>query len=101
MNRLSIFIIILWLLSPAILKAAGTPAKPNVVYVLCDDLGYGDVHALNPQRGKIPTPNMDRLRTEGMAFTDCHSGSAVCTPSRYCILTGRYCWRTRLQKSVL
>jgi len=78
-----------------------SPAKPNIVYVLCDDLGYGDVHALNPERSKIATPNMDRLRAEGMAFTDCHSGSAVCTPSRYCLLTGRYCWRTHLQASVL
>lgn len=85
-----------------VLKAAeATVAKPNLVYILCDDLGFGDVNALNPLRGKIATPNMDKLRAEGMAFTDCHSGSAVCTPSRYCILTGRYCWRTRLQKGVL
>lgn len=76
-------------------------AKPNILYVLCDDLGYGDVHALNPQRGKIPTPNMDRLVEQGMAFTDAHSSSSVCTPTRYGILTGRYNWRTRLQSGVL
>ncbi len=76
-------------------------AKPNIVYILCDDLGYGDVHCLNPERGLIPTPNMDRLRADGMAFTDCHSTSAVCTPSRYGILTGRYNWRSRLQHGVL
>lgn len=76
-------------------------SPPNIVYILCDDLGYGDVHALNPARGKIPTPNMDRLCAQGMTFTDAHSGSAVCTPSRYGILTGRYAWRTRLQKGVL
>jgi len=75
--------------------------RPNILYVLCDDLGYGDIHALNPERGKIPTPNMDRLAAEGMAFTDVHSSSSVCTPTRYGILTGRYNWRTRLQSGVL
>lgn len=75
--------------------------KPNVVYILCDDLGYGDIHALNPERGKIPTPNVDRLASQGMIFRDGHSSSAVCTPSRYSLLTGRYNWRTRLQHGVL
>jgi arylsulfatase A len=80
---------------------AGTTNLPNIVYILCDDLGYGDVHALNPQRGKIPTPQMDRLAKEGIIFTDTHAGSSVCTPSRYGILTGRYSWRTHLQRGVL
>ncbi|RMD76076.1 MAG: arylsulfatase, partial [Lentisphaerae bacterium] len=75
--------------------------KPNIVYILCDDLGYGDVSCLNPSRGKIPTPNIDRLAREGMTFTDAHSGASVCTPSRYGILTGRYAWRSRLQRGVL
>ena len=75
--------------------------RPNIVYILCDDLGYGDVHALNPSRGKIPTPQLDRLTTQGMVFTDAHGGSSVCTPTRYGILTGRYAWRTRLQAGVL
>jgi len=75
--------------------------KPNIVYVLCDDLGYGDVHCLNPQRCKIATPHADRLAAEGMIFTEAHSSSAVCTPTRYGILTGRYNWRTRLQHGVL
>lgn len=79
--------------------SAGSP-RPNVVYILADDLGYGDVRAMNPE-GKIPTPHMDRLAAEGMAFTDAHSGSAVCTPTRYGILTGRYSWRSRLQSGVL
>jgi arylsulfatase A-like enzyme len=70
--------------------------KPNILYILCDDLGYGDVHCLNAQ-GKIATPNIDRLRGEGIAFTDAHSSSALCTPTRYGIMTGRYNWRTRLQ----
>ena len=75
--------------------------RPNIVYVLFDDLGYGDVQCLNPQRGKIRTPNLDRLATQGMTFTDSHSGSSVCTPTRYGVLTGRYAWRTRLQSGVL
>lgn len=75
--------------------------RPNVVYILCDDLGTGDVRALNPGRGKIATPHIDRLAREGMTFTDAHSGSSVCTPTRYGILTGRYAWRTRLQSGVL
>lgn len=57
--------------------------SPNIVYILADDLGYGDVHCFNPERGKIPTPNLDRLAGQGMRFTDAHSGSAVCTPTRY------------------
>ena len=74
---------------------------PNVLYILCDDLGYGDVHILNPDRCQIATPNMDRLCEQGMAFTDCHASSSICSPSRYSILTGRYDWRTRLQSGVL
>ena len=75
--------------------------KPNIVFVLCDDLGYGDIQSLNPERGKILTPAVDRLASEGMIFTDAHSGSSVCSPTRYGLLTGRYSWRTRLQKGVV
>jgi len=74
--------------------------RPNIVYILADDLGYGDVSCLNPD-SKIQTPNMDRVAAEGLTFTDAHSGSAVCTPTRYGIMTGRYCWRSRLKKGVL
>ena len=74
--------------------------KPNIVYILADDLGYGDVSCLNPE-SKIATPNMDRLAKAGVIFSDAHSGSAVCTPTRYGILTGRYCWRSRLKSGVL
>jgi len=78
-----------------------TPAAlPNLVYVLADDLGYGDLGCLNPQ-GKIATPGLDRLAAQGMVFTDAHSGSAVCTPTRYGVLTGRYCWRSALKQGVL
>lgn len=76
------------------------PKQPNIVVILADDLGYGDVHALNPD-GKIATPNLDRLAAHGMTFTDAHSGSAVCTPTRYGLLTGRYCWRSPLKSGVL
>lgn len=74
--------------------------KPNIVIVLADDMGWGDVGAFNPE-SKIPTPNMDRVAAEGRSFTDAHAASAVCTPSRYSILTGRYCWRSALPRSVL
>ncbi|CAM4153658.1 sulfatase family protein [Zobellia nedashkovskayae] len=75
--------------------------QPNIVYILCDDLGYGDIQVLNPEKGKILTPQVDAFAKESMTFTDAHSASAVCTPSRYAILTGRYSWRSRLQQGVL
>ena len=76
-------------------------SKPNIVYIICDDLGYGDIQCLAPETSKIPTPNADQLALEGMTFTDAHSGSSVCTPTRYGIMTGRYSWRTKLQKGVV
>jgi arylsulfatase A-like enzyme len=77
-----------------------TPARPNIVIILADDMGYGDPQPYNPQ-STIPTPNLTRLAQEGMLFTDAHSPSAVCTPTRYGLLTGRYAWRTRLKNGVL
>jgi len=77
-----------------------SPLRPNIVYILADDMGFGDLGANNPD-SKIPTPNLDRLATEGMRFTDAHAASAVCSPSRYGLLTGRYCWRTPLKRGVL
>jgi arylsulfatase A-like enzyme len=76
-------------------------AQPNIVLIMCDDLGYGDVQCLNPKNGKIKTPHIDQLAREGMIFTDAHSGSSVCSPTRYGLLTGRYSWRTRLQRGVV
>jgi len=73
---------------------------PNIVVILADDMGVGDVQALYPE-GKIPSPYLDRLAGESMVFTDAHSASAVCTPTRYGLLTGRYAWRTRLQEWVI
>ncbi len=75
--------------------------KPNLVFILCDDLGYGDVRCMAPKTSKIKTPHADKLASQGMIFTDAHSGSSVCTPTRYGLLTGRYSWRTRLQKGVV
>lgn len=76
------------------------PKHPNIIIILTDDQGYGDVTALNPE-AKFSTPNMDRIANEGVIFTDGHSSDAICTPSRYSLLTGRYSWRTSLKKGVL
>lgn len=84
---------------PAFSEAAPV-SRPNVVLILADDLGWGDPQCYNPD-SKIPTPHMDRLAREGMRFTDAHTPSSVCTPTRYGLLTGRYCWRTWLKKGVL
>ena len=81
--------------------AAAHAAKPNLLVILADDLGYGDVQCYNPMRGKIPTPHIDRLAAQGMRFTDGHSSSGVCSPTRYTLLTGRYHWRTKLQSGIV
>ena len=73
---------------------------PNIVYILADDMGYGDLSSLNKNSG-IKTPNMDKIVKEGIYFTDAHSNSSVCTPTRYGILTGRYAWRSSLKNGVL
>ena len=74
-------------------------SKPNIIFILCDDLGYGDVSTLNPD-SKIQTPNLDTLASNGIKFTDAHTTSAVCTPSRYSVLTGRYNFRSRMKQGV-
>mgnify|MGYP001819460084 FL=1 len=76
------------------------PKAPNIIYILADDLGYGDVSSMNP-RAAWKTRHIDRIAEEGMRFTDAHTGSAVCTPTRYGVLTGRYSWRTHLKQGVL
>ena len=73
---------------------------PNVVVILADDLGYGDLAANDPAC-RIPTPSLDRLCERGMRFTDMHASSAICTPSRYSLLTGRYNWRSRLERGIV
>lgn len=88
------------LLAPlAALHAADSP-KPNIIVILADDLGWGDLQCYNAA-SKIPTPNLDQLATEGVRFTNAHTPSSVCTPTRYSLLTGRYCWRSSLKKGVL
>jgi arylsulfatase A len=79
---------------------AAAPPQPNIVFFLADDFGYGDAGFLNAN-SKIPTPNLDRLASQGVRFLDAHDPTAVCTPTRYGILTGRYCWRSRLKRGVL
>ncbi|CAH8283043.1 arylsulfatase A-like enzyme [Mariniflexile fucanivorans] len=73
---------------------------PNIIFILADDLGYGDVSSLN-ENSKIKTAHIDKLASQGASFTDAHTSSAVCTPTRYGILTGRYNWRSTLKKGVI
>lgn len=75
-------------------------SKPNIIYILADDLGYGDISALNP-RSKLHTTHIDNLCRNGLTYTDAHSTASVCTPSRYSLLTGYYNWRSSLKSGVL
>jgi len=77
-----------------------TKSNPNIIIILADDMGYGDVQAFNP-KSEIPTPNLNKLSKEGVMFTDAHTPSGICTPTRYGLLTGRYCWRSSLKRGVL
>ena len=90
-------------LTLAILFSATTALaahKPNIIVIYTDDQGYGDASCLNPE-SKFQTPNLDRIAAEGISFTNAHCPDTVCTPSRYGILTGRYCWRTTKKTGVL
>ncbi len=104
MNRITIMALLLicfqMIVSIETVNGQNKKPLPNIVYILADDLGYGDVSVNNPG-SKINTPNIDKLATQGMRFTDAHTTSSVCTPSRYSILTGRYPWRSRLPVGVL
>ncbi|MDN5202153.1 arylsulfatase [Fulvivirgaceae bacterium BMA10] len=94
---------IIWLFCFGILLLYACQEKvkePNIVIILADDLGYGDPEVYNAE-SKIPTPNINKLAASGMRFTDAHTPSSVCSPTRYGLLTGRYAWRTELKKSVL
>lgn len=94
-------LIVMGLSSSKAAEPQGQPQDlPHIVLILADDLGYGDLSCLNPE-SKIQTPHLDQLASEGMIFTDAHTPSSVCTPTRYGLLTGRYAWRTRLQSGVL
>lgn len=96
----SLRIIVLPLFLCFLFPGGADAEPPNLVVILADDLGLGDLSCYNPE-SKITTPHADRLAREGMRFTDAHSPSSVCTPTRYGLLTGRYAWRTRMTSGVL
>ncbi len=100
MPKLSKYLIVLLALISISTAWGKETVKPNIILILADDMGFGDLAIQNPE-SKIRTPNLDRLAREGMRFTDAHSPAAVCTPTRYSILTGRYSWRSRLKKGVI
>jgi len=94
-------LIAFWIPGVAVLAAdQASPPRPNIICILADDLGSGDLSCLNP-KSAWQTPHLDRLASEGLVCTDAHSTSGVCTPSRYALLTGRYSWRGPLKKGVL
>ena len=101
-SRSTIFSVVFYLaINLAVPATQGAdPKQPNIVVILADDLGYGDVGCYNSE-AKVPTPNLDRLAREGMRFTDAHSPATVCTPSRYSLMTGRMCFRTDYRGGVL
>ncbi len=84
-----------------VMTAAEPQRRPNIVFILADDMGFDSVSANNDKIGNMKTPHIDKLISQGMSFTDAHSGSSVCTPTRYGLLTGRYAWRTKLKNQVL
>ncbi|NLO02667.1 MAG: arylsulfatase, partial [Bacteroidales bacterium] len=92
LRNISMMLVCLFMIS---CQADENEQNPNIVIILADDMGHGDVGILNSE-SRIPTPNLDRIASEGMVFTDAHSGGSYCVPSRYSLLTGRYMWRTRL-----
>lgn len=99
LHIITIFSCFINLLANAQEKSA-TNSKPNIIVIYTDDLGYGDLSFFNKE-SKIKTPNLDRLAKDGVAFTDAHASSSVCTPSRYGLLTGEYSWKGRLKAAVL
>lgn len=97
-KHLSFLLLLPWVVGFGPKPVADTP--PNIIYILADDMGYGDVSSYNPG-GRLRTPHIDALARRGLRFTDAHTSSAVCTPTRYGILTGRYNWRSTLKSGVL
>jgi arylsulfatase A len=92
---------ILLLIGAPTITMAAKSALPNIVFIFADDMSYDSVSAFNDKIGNMKTPKLDELVQQGISFTDAHSASAVCTPTRYGLMTGRYCWRTHLKKQVL
>ncbi|MBK7927005.1 MAG: sulfatase-like hydrolase/transferase [Bryobacterales bacterium] len=84
------------------LAATAAPARhPNIIVILADDFGWGSLNCYGADPRLVRTPNIDRLATEGVRFTDANTPSSVCSPSRYALMTGRYCWRTSAKSGVL
>lgn len=88
-------------LLPATVAAAPNVSTPNIVIILADDLGYGSLGCYGADTNLVRTPHCDRLAREGIRFTDAYAPASICSPTRYALLTGRYCWRTPLQFGVL
>ena len=89
----AIITVVVLILSQNLLAQKADTSRPNIIFIFADDMGIGDV---SHTTGKAATPHLDRMATEGIRFTDAHTSSSVCTPSRYSLLTGRYNWRTTL-----
>jgi len=100
MHKLIIVLAALALFSQGCKQKSDKASKPNIVFILADDMGYDSVEKLNP-KCNIRTPSIDKLISQGMYFSDAHSGSAVCSPTRYGVLTGRYSWRSSLKKGIV
>ncbi len=100
MKSLTILPALLSLLGGASL-ATESPRCPNLVFILADDLGVGSVNCYHAATNLVRTPNIDRLARDGRRFTDANTPASVCSPTRYAVLTGRYCWRTSLKHEVL
>jgi len=100
MKKIALFILCFLIGHTSLVGQSKKEKLPNIIYILADDLGYGDVSINNPS-GQIKTPNIDQIALKGMRFTDAHSASGVCTPTRYAILTGRYPFRSKLPVGVL
>jgi arylsulfatase A-like enzyme len=92
--------LVIFLFSAVIPDASATPTRPNIILILADDYGWGDVSCNNPE-AVFQTPHLDRIAEEGVRFTNAHTPHSVCTPTRYSLLTGRYAWRTELREGVL
>lgn len=96
--------IALLLLAPLLaltVVAAAKSVPPNIVLILADDLGYGSLSCYGAKTNLVRTPNCDRLAREGIRFTDANAPASICSPTRYSLLTGQYCWRTSLKFGVL
>jgi arylsulfatase A len=99
-SRATVFLLFVVLVLSTVSCNSQVKDNPNIIIILADDMGYGDVQSFNP-KSEVPTPNLNKLSEEGIMFMDAHTPSSICTPTRYGLLTGRYCWRTSLKRGVL